>query len=161
MPDEVNESDVDYEGTKINARFRYLAKKKAHFWNRWRKEYLVGLREFHKSKIVGSGKLIQVGDVVLVSEDNVKRGKWRMAEVEKLVVGHDGEVRGAKIRVTKKGKRSIMSRPLQKLYPLEVRIEREEKKVEENKEERNEKVVRPRRAAALDAEWKTKEMLDT
>ena len=45
MPDgEVSdESDENY----CNRRFQYMRVKKRHFWNRWRREYLADLREFH------------------------------------------------------------------------------------------------------------------
>ena len=38
------------------------------------------------------------GDVVLVQDDDLKRGMWKMAIVEDLIVGKDGVVRGAKLR---------------------------------------------------------------
>ena len=41
--------------------------------------------------------------------------------MEELIVGKDKVVRGAKIRVITKGKPIRMSRPIQKLYPLEIR----------------------------------------
>ena len=58
-------------------------------------------------------------------EDNVKRGSWKTAIVEELIKGKDNVVRGAKIRVITKGKPIRMSRPIQKLYPLEIRCETE------------------------------------
>ena len=46
MPD----GDVSGESEEgyCNRRFQYLSKKKQHFWNRWRREYLADLREFHR-----------------------------------------------------------------------------------------------------------------
>ena len=57
-----------------------------------------------------------VGEVVLVGEDGVKRNRWKMGRIEKLIKGKDGVIRGASIR-TKNG---TVGRPLQKIYPLEV-----------------------------------------
>ena len=34
----------------LSKRFVYLSRKLTHFWNRWRKDYLINLREFHKQK---------------------------------------------------------------------------------------------------------------
>ena len=41
-----------------------------------------------------------------------------MAKVEDLIVGSDGCVRGAVVRVSPKG--NLLRRPLQRLYPLEI-----------------------------------------
>ena len=41
--------------------------------NRWRREYLSSLLEFHGAKLKGSGPSVKVGDVVILKDDNVKR----------------------------------------------------------------------------------------
>ena len=51
----------------------------SHFWNyRWRKEYLANLREFHKCKSGKREREAEVGDVVVVYEEERKRGEWKM-----------------------------------------------------------------------------------
>ena len=92
-----------------------------------------------------------------------------MGVVEKLVVGKDGRVRGAKIKLIAKGKPVYIDRPIQKLYPLEgkAQIARNDQ-VSENVEEPNTPVidmyseapVRSKRAAAVDSGWKTRQMLE-
>ena len=47
-----------------------------------------------------------------------KRGNWKVAIVEELIVGRDKEVRGAKVKVAGKGKPVYLKRSIQKLYPL-------------------------------------------
>ena len=44
-----------------------------------------------------------------------------MGKVEELIVGKESEVRGVKLRLVTKGKPVFFNRPLQKVYPLEVR----------------------------------------
>ena len=66
-----------------------------------------------------------MGEAVAVYEDDKKRGEWKMGVVKGLVIGRDGIVRGATIRVVTKGKQVRLSRPAQKLYPLEFRNEEE------------------------------------
>ena len=166
MPD--GEVGDDSDGEYCNKRFQYLTKKKQHFWNRWRREYLVDLREHHKGKQESCNRIVERGDVVIVQEDNVKRGSWKMAVVEDLIVGRDGVVRGAKVRLVRKGKSVFLNRPVQKLFPTEVKHDEGKKKESQKKEEskENEKSVgnrqdgRPKRAAALDSVWKTKGMID-
>ena len=88
-----------------------------HFWKRWSREYLVDLREHQKTHVQKQQPGINVGDVVLIEEDGKRRNNWRLGRVEDIVTGKDGVIRGANVR-TSKGK---IGRPLQKLYPLEVR----------------------------------------
>ena len=50
-----------------------------------------------------------------------------MAKVEEVIKGTDGEIRGAREHTSSAGGRSmVMSRPLQKLFPLDVRTLTEE-----------------------------------
>ena len=88
-----------------------------HFWKRWSREYLVDLREHQKTHVQKQEPGIIIGDVVLIEQDGAKRNNWKLGRVEDIVVGKDGVIRGANVR-TSKGK---IGRPLQKLYPLEVR----------------------------------------
>ena len=65
-------NDEEESETGLLRRFRYLAKLRIHFWNRWRREYLTDLREQHRGKKESQNK-VSIGDVVLVQEDNTKR----------------------------------------------------------------------------------------
>ena len=173
--------DLDFEddnNISLSKRFFYLTKKLSHFWKRWHTEYLSGLREAHKLKQAKSNAICK-GDIVIVQdESNVKRNTWKIAIVEELVKGKDGETRGAKVRkASRKGKPEILNRPLQKLYPLEIHCSNvckegkdggksmeEMLKVNDMDEVKNANEntakVRPRRAAAQDARWKSQLMLD-
>ena len=86
-----------------------------HFWKRWKNDYLTSLREFHKA-YGNNNQRIKVGDVVLVHDES-PRMLCKMAVVTDLVRGNDGLVRAAKIRM----KNTETSRPIVKLYPLEIR----------------------------------------
>ena len=65
MPDD-DVDDKSEDETNCGRRFRYLAKKKQHFWNRWRKEYLVDLREFHRGKLEKPTNGVEKRDMVVV-----------------------------------------------------------------------------------------------
>ncbi|XP_049808978.1 uncharacterized protein LOC126252152 [Schistocerca nitens] len=98
--------------------FHRLQKKVEHFWNRWKKEYLILLKNLHETHQPwpGSGRL-QLGDVVLLLEDVRPRHMWRKAQIEDLHEGRDGYIRTVTLR-TSKG--FIISRPIQLVIPLEV-----------------------------------------
>ena len=87
-----------------------------HFSNRWKTEYLTSLREFHRQN-GDNEQTICVGDVVQVHEDKTPRNRWNIAVIDELLIGNDGLTRAAIIR-TSKGR---TSRPIVKLYPLEIR----------------------------------------
>ena len=164
LPDEVCDGDEEGEGGFLR-RFRYLAKKRVHYWNRWHKEYLTNLRERHKIGKRDQVTELQVGDVVLVRDDKVKRNAWKLGKVEELVVGKDQVVRETKLKVLTKGKPVWLNRPVQRLYPLEVRqgfnvadLEAGEPDVGADSSigVRN----TPKRAAAIDSGWKTRAMIE-
>ena len=57
-----------------------------HFWRRWKAEYLLELREFHRAREErGSMYIIQVGDIVTVYDESHPRGLWRLGKVESLI----------------------------------------------------------------------------
>ena len=89
LPDEVAVPDDAINIDNCSARFKYLSTRLSHFWNRWRKEYLANLREFHKCKSGKREREVEVGDVVVVYEEERKRGEWKMGVVERLVRGRD------------------------------------------------------------------------
>ena len=157
----------------VNKRFHYLSKVRDHFWNKWRREYLTALREYHKGKYEVQLRTVSVGDVVIVYEENVKRGFWKIGKVEEVIQGRGGVVQGAKVRVITKGKPVIINRPVQKLYPLKVKTQTLKpslgREQEVNKSggqvNKRESVVDARgtlrRSAAMDAGWKCRLMLDS
>ena len=86
----------------------------AHFWKRWKTEYLPTLttrpRGWRENVVQ-----FKEGDLVLVHDDNTKRGMWPLARVTKVMPGNDGVVRTVDVR-TKTG---VYTRPVAKLYQLE------------------------------------------
>ena len=94
----------------------------SHFWKRWRREYLSELRDAHRSSSKGhtGDRSPNVGDIVVVHDDNHPRLMWKLGKVEGLLEGHDGIVRGALVRVHSRTGSVVLKRPVQLLYPLEI-----------------------------------------
>ena len=95
-----------------------------HFWKRWRNEYLMELRESHRQSNHDppTQPSISPGAVVVVHDESLPRGFWKLGKVEEVLPGRDGQIRGAVVRIGARGEHStLVRRPVQLLYPLEVR----------------------------------------
>ena len=177
LPDTIysgfSEDDSDVTPTCLHRRLRYLNSVLNHFWRRWKIEYLLELRESHRYQGMNSiASPISIGDVVLVHDEGKARGFWKLARVEDLVTGRDGLVRGAVLRVaSRKGRATVLRRPVQRLYPLEIHgpakgdmqdatcvDQNTLAEVDGNREEDSECPIpkRPRRAAAAEAKDRLK-----
>ena len=56
------------------------------------------------------------GEVIIIKSEERNPAHWKMGVMENAITGHDGVIRGAKL---KSGK-SHLERPIQHLYPLEL-----------------------------------------
>jgi len=113
--DEIDDPDYrDPSQKELTKRAKVQAQLLDHFWNRWKHDYLTSLRESHRTTGFNTQE-IRIGDVVTVHNEG-QRSTWRLAVVKKLIKGNDGFVRAAVIR-TSTGE---TSRPITKLYPLEI-----------------------------------------
>ena len=127
LPDPEIPDDPDFVGQAENLTWRmaHLTKSLQKFWKRWKREYLMELREFHRTRLKkGLEYTIEKGEVVIVYDEGHPRGMWRLGRIENLIEGADGKVRGVCIRViSKNGRVTVLRRPVQHIYPLEVRSE--------------------------------------
>ena len=58
---------------------------------------------------------LEIGDLVLIADENVHHGKWPLGKVDDVFRGKDGHVRLAKIQTSL----TVLSRPVTKLCFLE------------------------------------------
>ncbi|XP_018394549.1 PREDICTED: uncharacterized protein LOC108773287 [Cyphomyrmex costatus] len=116
---EIKEIDVpncdQIEEQKLDKKFAYRQKIKDDLRSRFRVEYLGELLHHNNNKRKEFWK-IQVGDIVLVEDENKKRIEWPLARVKDVIFGRDNEVRVVRL-VTASGE---LIRPVQKVYPLEL-----------------------------------------
>ena len=116
MPDQEEIEISQLNAEEARGRVALLGRLKDHFWIRWRNEYLLELRNSHRLKTRNAeGQTVAVGDVVIVHEDGLHRGLWKLGRVERLIKGKDGLVRGAVVKSTTPKKRNPtrLRRPLQ------------------------------------------------
>ncbi|CAG5003702.1 unnamed protein product [Parnassius apollo] len=96
----------------FSTRWQLTEKMYKDFWRRWSTDYLQTLQT--RSKWHFPTKNLEVGDVVIVREDNIPPAKWILGRVLETHPGADGRVRV----VTLKTKTSNMKRPITKLSRL-------------------------------------------
>ena len=99
-------------------RYRYLQSLISEFWTRWRDEYLAILHT--RAKGLKDIPNMEVGDLVLVQEDNTPPAEWPLARIIRSNPGSDGRVRAVTVRT----QRGELDRPVVKLRRLPVSLNR-------------------------------------
>ena len=165
--DDDNGEDIGVSQESLSKRVRHLSAIMGHFWKRWRRVYLLLLRECHRyCEGNDSPNQHKIGDIVVVHDDSHPRGFWKLAKIESLLKEADQQVRGATVQVSSKRSKTRVPRcPLKCLYPLEIDCEvkaNQDKDVTSHNDnnqggetqpaEVTSSTKRPRRAAALRAE---------
>jgi transposase InsO family protein len=136
----------------VTKRMIYISKLMKDFLNRWQREYLTALRERERDLLRDNSLNVKIGQLVVIY-DECPRQFWKMGLIVKLHKGQDGKIRSVDVK-TKNG---VFTRPLLKLYPLELEQVCNESNVEIDKP-----VVdhsRPIRKAAQKAASKIKQCL--
>lgn len=110
------------------------------FWDQWSHEYLTRLQKRPKWK--QQHKNLNVGQIVVIKEDNLPPTKWILGRIIETFKGTDGSVRSARlickgdppVRKGEKGKAPIViSRPIHKLclLPIEDNMNDDERMIYE------------------------------
>lgn len=110
--------EPNLEEVKIGrlSRWQLVQRMQQQFWARWKKEYLQELQNRRKWKS-STGAALEVGQLVLIQEDNIPPNRWKTGRVQILHPGSDGVVRA----VTVKTNGESFVRPTVKLYALPFR----------------------------------------
>lgn len=82
------------------------------FWSRWHKEYITELQVRRKWK--SSRGTLNIGDLVLIKDENLPPLKWLLGRIVKLYPGTDGVVRVADVRTSS----GILKRSFSRICPL-------------------------------------------
>ncbi|GBL61374.1 hypothetical protein AVEN_99953-1 [Araneus ventricosus] len=109
-----NTGDIEQlNSSSLNKRIKYRSKLLKDLRQRFRKEYLGQLVQKHNEK---HSRNPQVGEIVLVGDDNKKRLFWVLAKIIELIPGRDGKIRTVKLKT----QHGTVLRPIQRIYPLEI-----------------------------------------
>ena len=83
------------EDLYLRKRWRRVQHLANEFWDRWRKEFLQALQL--RKKWVKPKRNLQVGDILMVKDENIPRNAWKLARVEEVFPSEDGLVRKVKL----------------------------------------------------------------
>ena len=84
------------------------------FWKRWRFSYLVSLQ--NRQRWTKQKCNLKINDIVLIQDDGVFRGQWKLGRVVELLPSKDGLVR--RVKVFAGSTRNTYEHPIHKLILL-------------------------------------------
>lgn len=105
---------VDLDSLDMSKRIRYWRKLREHLWLRFRREDLWQLSG--KPNQNNNYKNVEVGEVVLIGNEDQKMLYWPLDRIIDLIRGRDGRVRVVILK-TATGE---LERAVQRIYPLEL-----------------------------------------
>lgn len=106
----------ELSSSEINQK-RAVEKIQLDFWNAFRKDYLSTLQSRYRWNRTMEN--LEVGDFVLIKEDNVPPAEWSVARITEVFPGDDNIVRNVRVRTAK----SELSRPVRKVVKLPIKDE--------------------------------------
>lgn len=118
--------EEDQSRASLTKRQRFLQSRLEHFVRRWKNEYLTELRVHHNCHGRRRQPRVNVGDVVNIYEDKTPRQSWKVGVIDSILKGRDGSYRAAVVRTYNGNKVLNITRPLARLYPIEVKSAEEE-----------------------------------
>ena len=108
----------DVEGSSLRKNllhaWRNRQKMAGSFWKRWSQEYVTQLTAYKKWAQITPA--LQVGDVVLVSDDRLPRLRWKLGRIKEIFKGRNRLLRSALEKTTW----GVFSRPITALHILEA-----------------------------------------
>ena len=127
----INNTDITDNNTPpeldIETRYKHVEALINKFWRLWNTEYLLALREYRPKSITNNRHrhTVNVNDIVLIMDDKIPRHKWRYGRISKLIDStSDGLIRGVYVVVNSNGRLIEMRRPVNRLIPVELSVEK-------------------------------------
>ena len=84
------------------------------FWKRWSQEYVTQLTAYKKWAQITPA--LQVGDLVLVSDDRLPRLRWKLGRIQEIFKGRDGLVHSTLVKTSQ----GVFRRRITVLHMLEA-----------------------------------------
>jgi hypothetical protein len=115
--------EVDLSNKNINTlrKLRYVQTLMQTFWKCWSREYLPQLQV--RGHWLAKTEQMKIGDIVIIKEECVTPGKWKIGKILKTHPGSDGIIRVVTLKTSKGNE---LKRPVVKLCRLPVETENPE-----------------------------------
>lgn len=102
-------------------RWEHLQFMVQNFWTRWKNEYLSNL--INRSKWNEVNRNFKIGDLVIVKEENIRPGDWKMARITEIFPDRENMVRSVRLMIISdfvngKAIKTYYNRPITKLALL-------------------------------------------
>ena len=125
MPNEIQLFKIMNTNEALKTRARYQRNLLKGFTDRWQAEYLQSLQEVSCNKNSKCSD-IQVGEVVLLKDENTPKQMWRLGHVHNLVQSTEGLVRTVTVctNTRREGKQTLLRRAVKHFVPLEIKSTR-------------------------------------
>jgi hypothetical protein len=110
--EELNGDELNEAQTLLMKRLQhdcYVQEIAHEFWTRWLQQYLPTIAT--RSKWFDDTKPLEVGKLVLLMDDSIKRGEWKRGIIKAIYKSHDGKIRSATVKTAK----GTFLRPVSKL----------------------------------------------
>ena len=83
---------------ELSKRAKYHRRLLSQFTNRWKKQYLLSLLgNYRPRKDSMFNPDININDICIIQNEQVKRAFWKLCKMEELIIGADGSTRSAKV----------------------------------------------------------------
>lgn len=94
--------------------YNQISQRVEHFAKRWKREYLSTLQ--HRRKWMRQCENVEVGDLVIIKDDNLPPSQWNLGRVTEVFPDSEGLVRSVMVRT----KSSELMRPIHKISILPI-----------------------------------------
>ena len=103
----------------ITKRYIYIKKLLKYLKTRWTNEYLKELREHYYNRKIKYSSHLNVGDVVLLRGNTLKRWDWKTRKIAELILSNGKTTRAAKVNVISNDRIITLKRTINNLFPVE------------------------------------------
>lgn len=110
------DKNVLNDNINILSKWQLLSRITQNFWKKWSSEYLSRLQQ--RPKWTQQQRNIEIGDLVLLKDEQLPPAKWALGRILDTHPGEDGLTRVVTLKTTK----SILKRPVSKLSLLPINI---------------------------------------
>jgi hypothetical protein len=114
LNDKIVTEPGNFKITDWRKQWRVCQEMTSEYWTKFLQDYLPNIA--HRSKWYSDTKPIEIGQLVLIIDDSVKRGEWKRGVIIATHPSKDGRIRTATVKTSS----STFVRPVAKLAVINI-----------------------------------------